>query len=288
MQKVLLTGADGRFGRDFLASCGARFDCRALLESDCDIRRLERVRAVLRQIRPKVVIHAAAFTDVDRAESQPELAFGVNALGSRNVALAAEEVGAWVIAISTDFVFSGRSDRPYHEFDPPNPTSVYGRSKLAGEQAVAAFCRRWTVIRTAWLYGDTGPCFPRTIIRKLRESAVSGHPVRVVSDQRGNPTSTRALAGLVEHLVDAPIPGVVHGSCEGEVSWYGYARRIQELLRLDGRLEPCTTAEYPRPASRPANSALDKLVLRLEGRPAMPGWDESLQLWIRENRHDSL
>ena len=288
MRKILLTGADGRFGRDFLTACGTRFDCYPLLEADCDIRHLDRVREVLQEVRPEVVIHAAAFTDVDRSESLPDLAFAVNAIGSRNVAIAAEETGAWVIAISTDFVFSGRSDRPYHEFDRPEPISVYGRSKLAGEMAVAAFCRRWTVVRTAWLYGDTGPCFPRTMIRKLRDSAVSGETVKVVSDQRGNPTSTRALARLVEELIDAPIPGTVHGSCQGVATWYAFARRIQELLRLGGTLEPCTTAEYPRPASRPANSALDKMVLRLERRSPLAEWDEALQEWIRENRHETV
>lgn len=285
MVKVLLTGADGQFGTDFIARHGAQWDIVPLLITQCDIRDREAVRRFVAETRPAAIIHAAAFTDVDGAEANPDLAFAVNALGSRNVAQAAEEAGAWLIAISTDYVFSGDQAGAYHEFDEPDPRCVYGRSKLAGERAVQAFCRRHTIVRTAWLYGGTGTNFPRTIARLAREKAARGGSLKVVDDQRGNPTSTPALAGLIHRLIRDPIPGVVHGSCEGVVTWFEFARRIVAGLDFSSRVEPCASAEFPRPAPRPANSALDKMVLRLERRPPMPGWEESLDQWIEENRH---
>jgi dTDP-4-dehydrorhamnose reductase len=286
MTRVLLTGADGRFGRDFVTWLGQHYELFPLTLQTCDIRDLAAVRAAVRQVHPEVVLHAAAYTDVDGAETAADEAFAVNAVGSRNVAMAAEEAGAWLVAISSDYVFSGRLDRPYHEFDPPSPVSVYGQSKLAGEQAVAAYCRRHTIVRTAWLYANTGPCFPRSIIRRLQESVGSGQPVPVVADQRGNPTSTRVLADLVHRLIRDPIPGIVHGSCEGAASWFEFAREIQFALHLPGELVACATEDIPRPASRPRNSALDKMALRLAGRPPLPVWPDALKVWIRENRDE--
>ena len=286
MTRVLLTGAEGRFGRDSITWLGQHYELFPMTWETCDIRDLGAVRDAMRKIKPQVVVHAAAFTDVDGAEQNVDAAFAVNAIGSRNVAMAAEEAGAWLIALSTDYVFSGRLGRAYHEFDPPSPINVYGQSKLAGERAVAACCRRHTIVRTAWLYANTGPCFPRTIIRHLLQSVGSGQPVRVVADQRGNPTSTRVLADLVHRLIREPIPGIVHGVCEGAVSWYEFACEIQFGLLLPGEIVPCATEDVPRPANRPRNSTLDNMVLRLEGYAPLPTWQEALKLWIRENRDE--
>jgi dTDP-4-dehydrorhamnose reductase len=229
---------------------------------EVDITELGRVESAMRAFKPQVVIHCAAMTAVDACESQADLAFKINALGSANVAVSAFRTGARVIAISTDYVFDGKLDRPYHEWDTPAPATVYGQSKLAGEQAVRAHCPDHTILRTAWLYGPGGPSFLHTMLKLGREE---GPPVRVVNDQKGNPTSTDAVAGVIEWLLEHPVPGVVHATCEGEATWYEFAREIFALWKLPRGLEPCTTKEFPRPAPRPANSRPEKRVLRLAG-----------------------
>lgn len=277
--RVLLTGANGQLGTDF-QSRARGLEIVPLDLPSLDIRNFTDVRQAFRQTAPAVVVHAAAWTDVDGAESQPEEVFAVNALGSRNVALAAEETGAWLITISSDYVFAGDRPEPYHEYDRPGPRTVYGRSKLAGEEAVAAFCRRHTILRTAWLYGRTGINFPARILALAAVKSARGETLRVVDDQRGNPTTTFVLAELIQRLIADPVPGVVHGTCEGVVSWYGFASEILARANVNCRIEPCTTAEFPRPASRPANSALDKMVLRQAGRPPLPHWSGALQEWL--------
>jgi dTDP-4-dehydrorhamnose reductase len=238
------------------------------------------VEQAVAAFRPDVVIHCAAMTQVDACESGGDTAFRINALGSAHVARAAERHGARVIALSTDYVFDGLLDRPYHEFDRPAPRTLYGASKLAGEEAVRNHCPDHTLLRIAWLYGETGPSFLHTM---LKLGAQPGDPLKVVDDQKGNPTSTGAVAELVVRLLDAPVPGVVHGSCEGETTWFGFAREIFACAGLKRGLVPCATAEFPRPAPRPANSCLEKRVLRLAGFPPMPHWRETLEKFIRES-----
>ena len=229
--------------------------------------------------RPDVVIHCAAMTQVDACETDPDTAYRINALGSAYVAQAAARQGARMIAISTDYVFDGLSDRPYHEFDCPAPKTVYGASKRAGEQAVQAHCPDHTIVRIAWLYGEGGPSFVHTM---LRLGAQTGDPLKVVNDQIGNPTSTDAVAGLIAQLLEKPIPGVVHGTCEGEATWNEFAHAIFRSARLTRGLESCTTADFPRPAPRPANSRLEKRVLRLAGLLPMPHWEEALERFMRQ------
>lgn len=284
--KILLTGAAGQFGRDFQRIYGQQHEIVPVDAEEMDIRDLEAVLEIVRESKPSAIVHAAAYTQVDRAETDPDGAFAVNALGSRNVAMAAEDVGAWLFAISTDYVFSGRQGKPYHEFDETRPASVYGQSKLAGERLIAQNCRRHTIIRTAWLYGTTGVCFPRTIAQLARQRRESMAPLQVVDDQTGNPTSTRVLANLIHLLLDDPIPGIVHGTCEGSTTWFRFAAEILDRLGIPCRLEPCTTEEMPRPAPRPTNSSLDKMVLRLEGRSPMPHWTDALDQWVTEVIHD--
>ena len=223
--------------------------------------------------KPDLIIHCAAMTDVDGCEIDPESAYKVNALGSGVVAMAANRAGARLIAISTDYVFDGAADQPYTEFDQTSPNTVYGGSKMAGEDAVRAHCPDHTIIRIAWLYGDTGPSFLHTM-RKL--GCEEGPPVKVVDDQIGNPTSTDAVAGLIERLIKQPVPGVIHGSCEGSATWFEFAKEIFKVYGLKREVVPCSTQEFPRPAPRPANSRLDKQVLRIAGMASMSHWREAL------------
>lgn len=238
------------------------------------------VKRAFDAFKPDVAIHCAAMTQVDACESDPDRAYRVNALGSAQVARAAACAGARLIAISTDYVFDGALDRPYHEFDATAPQTVYGASKLAGEEAIRRHCPDHTIVRAAWLYGEEGPSFTHTM---LKLGAQPGGPIRVVDDQIGNPTSTEALARLIERLLDDPIPGTVHGSCEGEATWFAFAREVFRLAGLKRELMPCSTEEFPRPAPRPANSRLEKRMLRLAGFPAMPHWQQDLERFFSES-----
>lgn len=274
--RIILTGGKGMLGRTLQRQLH-RHDLLVADLPDVDITSRASVEAAFSGFRPDVVVHAAAMTQVDACETEVDRAYRVNALGSAFVARAAESCRAHLIAVSTDYVFSGELDRPYHEFDVPCPRTVYGASKYAGEQAVRQHCPNHTIVRIAWLYGEQGPSFLHTM---MRLGAEAGAPLKVVDDQVGNPTSTDAVAELVERLIRDPIPGVVHGSCEGEATWYEFARTIFERAGLARGVQPCTTAEYPRPAPRPANSRLEKRALRLAGQAPMPHWREALERYL--------
>ncbi len=276
--KVLITGGRGMLGQTLVRAL-RRHEVRVADLPEVDITHGPSLDAALEGFRPAAVIHAAAMTQVDVCEGSPEQAFRVNALGSARVACAAHRVGARVIALSTDYVFDGALKRPYHEYDAPAPRTVYGASKWAGEEAVRQHCPDHTIVRIAWLYGEAGPSFLHTMVRL---GAQAGPPLKVVDDQIGNPTSTAAVAALLGRLLDEPIPGVVHGSCEGEATWFEFARAVFSRLGVRRELEPCATAEFPRPAPRPANSRLDKRVLRMAGFPPMPDWRDALEAYLRE------
>jgi dTDP-4-dehydrorhamnose reductase len=277
--KILITGARGMLGR----TLQRRLADHELVPTDLpelDLTDARGVDACLRAVRPKVVIHGAAMTAGDACEAKADAAFAANAVASAQVAAAAARVGARLIAISTDYVFRGDADRPYHEWDAPAPRTVYGLSKLAGEEAVRRHCPDHCIVRIAWLYGPGGPSFVHTM---MQLGAQAGDPLRVVDDQLGNPTSTDAVADLLRLLIERPVAGIVHGTCTGEASWFRFAQAIFARRGLGRGLVPCTTAEFPRPAPRPANSRLDKRALRLAGLPPMPGWEETLDRFFREH-----
>ncbi len=240
------------------------------------------------EARPDLVVHCAAMTKVDECEAERELAFRLNEEGARNAALAAKAADARLIAISTDYVFSGEPPREpwaWGETDVPRPRTVYGASKFAGEQMVQMIHPdRSVVLRIAWLYGAGGPSFVHTMARL---GAEAGAPLKVVDDQCGNPTSCRVVADVIRFLMAKPdVSGVVHGTCENQCTWYAFARELFRLLeaRTGRRLRevaPCTTAEFPRPAPRPRNSALKKSVLNLLGYRT-PDWKAALADFVRE------
>ncbi len=272
--RVLITGAKGMLGRHMRESCAAH----EVFPVDIDDFNLADAWATddaLAKIRPDAVIHCAALVAADQAESDPDPTWRSNAVGSAVLARACNRYGARLLAISTDYVFGGDADRPYHEFDDPKPRTVYGQAKLAGENAIRTLCPDHLICRIAWLYGAGGPSLLHVMLR-VGADANAADPVKVVNDQIGNPTSALVVAERMAQLLDIPVGGTMHLSCEGEGSWYDFAKAVFEEYSLPRALIPCTTAEFPRPAPRPANSRLEKRMIRMLGLPAMPHWRESL------------
>jgi len=260
--KVLITGAGGQVGRALLDAVPRDVQVTACTRADLDIGVREAVRDCIGRHRPAVIINAAAYTAVDKAESEPEAAQRINAEGPRYLAAAARECGARLLHISTDFVFDGTASVPYAPDSPTHPLSVYGRSKRDGELAVAeSLAERYTIVRSAWVYAATGANFLRTMLRVMRANG----DVRVVYDQVGTPTAARSLAETLWRIAaDPEIRGIHHWTDAGVASWYDFAVAIAEeggqlgLLPREVTVTPITTSEYPTPARRPSYSVLDK------------------------------
>ena len=277
--KILLTGGKGMLGRTLCRELGGDFEVVPTDLPDADIADEDGFDALLKREKPDAVIHCAAATQVDACEEKIDFAYRLNARGTANVAAACNRNGVRLIAISTDYVFDGDSDRPYSEFDrATGGRTVYGKSKFAGEEQVRALCPNHCICRISWLYGFGGPSFVHAML-KLADGT---RPVlKVVADQRGNPTSALAVARELRAVLNRPnLCGTFHMTCEGEATWAEFA---EEIFRLAGRaqkVQPCTTEEFPRPAPRPKNSRLDKMGIRLAGLPPMPDWKEALAEFI--------
>ncbi len=276
--RLAITGAAGMLGQDLLAAGkAAGHEVLGFPRADLDITDGAAVARALGDARPDVVVNSAAWTNVDGAESDEAGAMAVNATGAGNVARAAAACGAWTIHISSDYVFDGRKDSPWVESDPVGPLSAYGRSKLASEHAVAEEAPdRHTTVRSSWLFGPAGPCFPATILRLAGER----DELKVVNDQIGCPTFTGHLAeALVELAARGERPaGIVHVAGGGSCSWFEFAREIVAGGGVTCEVKPCSTEEFPRPATRPANS-----VLRSERggeAPLLPEWREGLARYM--------
>jgi len=270
MTRVLVTGATGMLGRELVRVLDDGFD---VVAPGFDITDRDATVGALTSLAPDVVIHAAAWTDVDGCELDPDRALQVNALGTRNVADGARRVGAHVVAISTDYVFDGTLDRPYVEWDATNPQSAYGRSKLGGEQELDP---GWACVRTSWLFAAHGRSFVRTILEREGE-------LRVVDDQHGCPTAAPDLARIVRFLASNRLPGTFHVTNQGATTW---CRLAQDVLALAGqdpaRVIPISSAELDRPAPRPTNSVLDNAALRLSGIALLPDHHEPLEQAVKE------
>lgn len=276
--KVLVTG-----GRGQLAEAVRRgWTGHELIlpdEDDLDLSRRERIEANVALHRPQVVLNAAAFTQVDRCESEPELAEAINGTAVGWLAEACARHGALLVQVSTDYVFDGTAGRPYREDDPTGPRSVYGRSKLRGE-VEAARAPQHLIVRTAWLYDAWGKNFYNTMLRAAGE----GRRLRVVDDQRGSPTTCRALARQLERAVAEGWRGLFHATCSGETSWHGFAAAIFRLHGIAADLSPCATADYPLPAPRPAYSVLDGRHRAEAGTDLMPSWEDALAEVVADTR----
>lgn len=280
--RILITGADGMLGRTLRRKWTGHTPIPADLP-DGDTTDEVTFDALVAREKPDAVIHCAAMTAVDDCESKRDQAFRVNALGSANVAAACNRHGVRMIAISTDYVFDGASPRPYDEFDrATGGATVYGQSKFAGEEMIRRHCPNHVICRISWLYGPGGPSFVHTML-KLADG--SRPELKVVDDQRGNPTSTLAVADALLRILDRPLlVGTFHLTCEGEASWYEFAREIFRQRGIVQKVTPCATAEFPRPAPRPANSRLEKRMLRLCGLPPMPEWRDALREFLTQER----
>ncbi len=279
MFKLLVTGSNGQLGRAVskLYEGNAEVELVNTDVAELDITNLEQTLEFVEKVQPYAIINCAAHTGVDACETDVENAYKINALGPRNLSIAASKVGAKMVQISTDYVFSGDADKPYTEFDEPAPQGVYGKSKLEGELFVKQFADRFFIIRTAWLYGD-GKNFVKTMLRL----AETNDKVRVVSDQYGSPTSTKELAKIIDKLLWTENYGTYHGTCEGSCSWADFAKEIFRLAGKNTEVDYITTAEYPTPAKRPAYSVLEKFMLKLTVGYEPADWHEAIAEYITE------
>jgi dTDP-4-dehydrorhamnose reductase len=260
--RVLIAGAAGQVGRELLASIPEQVEARGIDYADLDICDAQQVRAYIAQFKPQLIINAAAYTAVDKAESESQLAYRVNSDGAANLAYGAADCGARLLHISTDFVFNGLASKPYLPHDATAPLSVYGASKLAGEAAVLELLAdKALIVRTAWVYSTHGQNFLKTMLRLMNERGA----VRVVADQVGTPTSAASLASILWRFAFRPdLSGLYHWTDAGVAGWYDFAVAIAEegaavgLLKKDVSVTPIGTADYPTPAKRPSYSVLDK------------------------------
>jgi len=253
---------------------------------EVDITDLSQVFKAVQEVRPDAVIHAAAYTDVDGCESDSETAFSVNRDGTWNVAQACAEMGCRLIYYSTDYVFDGTKTSPYVETDVPNPKTVYGKSKLAGEEAILESLDDFAILRIAWVYGRQGKNFVKTMIRLGRQQLADRQlgksvvPLKVVNDQIGNPTWTEEIVRQTATVLEHDLQGVFHATSEGVASWYDFARQIFEIMHMEIDIQPCTTAEFPRPAPRPAHSALENGRLKKAGLNMMRDYRIALEEFL--------
>ncbi len=275
---ILVLGAKGMLGRDLAPILRPGYEVIERDVEDFDITDLPRVKEEIRKLLPRVVINAAAYTDVDGCETRKELAFAVNAEGAGNVALSCASIGAKVIYLSTDYIFDGESKRPYREEDPPHPLNIYGMSKLEGERRIQETADNYLIIRNEWLFGKYGRNFVDTILRLASQQ----EELRVVDDQRGSPTFTKDLSRAIERLIEKEATGVVNVTNSGSCTWFEFARRILKGRNFSrNKVIPVSSAELGRPAKRPANSLLDcRYFGQLTGIRMRP-WEEALAEYLQ-------
>jgi len=272
--KVVLVGSSGMLGSD-IAGVFGDIDLACLTSEALDITDRDRVWEGIRDLKPDLLIHAAAFTDVDGCESDPDRAFRVNALGTRNLATACESIGCPILYISSDYVFDGEKGAPYNELDQPSPLNNYGRSKLMGERFVVSHTNRFFIVRTSWLFGRSGRNFVDTMCRLIQEREA----VDVVNDQVGCPTYTRDLAMKLREVIRCGY-GIYHVTNSSYCSWFEFASEIARLLSADTKIRPVSSDRFGRPAVRPSFSVLDNMMLRLESVSPLRPWKEALAEYL--------
>jgi len=278
--RVIVTGANGQLGTD-LCKVLQQFEVIPLTHKDIEISDMNSVKQVFSKYKPDIIINTAAYVRVDDCETNQDKAFLINALGARNVAVVAQELGSKLIHLSTDYVFGGETQprtTSYNEFDTPVPLSIYGKSKLAGENLIRHLCHRHFIIRTSGLFGIAGASgkggnFVETMLKLAQEQ----NELKVVNDQIFSPTYTKDLAQKIAQLIETEYYGIFHITNKGSCSWYEFAREILGLAGLRTCLIPITSNEYPQEAKRPRYSVLDNYHLRLSGMDDMRTWQETLK-----------
>ena len=289
MDKIIVTGCNGQLGRAINKELGVTgkyeivntdvFEGEGIIP--LDITNVDSVIKLVKDVKPKAVINCAAYTAVDKQESDVDLSYKINAIGPRNLSIAATEVGAKLVHVSTDYVFAGNATRPYTEFDVTGPVSVYGKTKLAGEEFVKQFAKNYFIIRTAWLYGD-GKNFVKTML-KLSENH---DEISVVNDQLVNPTSTTELAKAIHYLMNTENYGIFHGTCEGDTNWADFTEEIFRIAGKKTKVNHVSTAEYqaknPQSAPRPAYSILENYMLKLTTDFMFADWHDAIEQYLKE------
>lgn len=276
--KILITGANGQLGRELTKQySGKNVELILTDVADLDITNIEKVYEFVNEKSPDVIINCAAHTAVDKCETDVDNAYKINTIGPRNLAQAANQIGAEIVQVSTDYVFDGEIETELIEFDEVNPQTVYGKTKLEGENAVRTLNPKHYIVRTAWLYGD-GNNFVKTMINLSKTNKV----LKVVNDQHGTPTSTVDLARVIIKLIEDKNYGLFHCTCKGSCTWYDFAKEIFRLCSIDVEVIPCTTEEFPRPAKRPAYSVLKNYMLELTTGDITRTWQEAVKEYIEE------
>lgn len=271
--KILITGSKGQLGIEIIRQLrkNSIYQVIGMDKDELNIVNSEDINETILSVKPDVVINCAAHTAVDLCETDIENAYKINAIGPRNLAIACEKVGAKFVQVSTDYVFNGNENQPYREDNETCPNSIYGKSKLMGEQFTKEFCSKYFIVRTAWLYGE-GNNFVRTMLKL----AQNNKELNVVNDQFGSPTSTVDLAKAIIDLINTENYGTYHGTCEGQCSWYDFAKKIFEISNIDIKVNPVSSEEFKRPAPRPKYSVLDNFMFKLVELNSFRTWEDSL------------
>ncbi|MFZ0445609.1 MAG: dTDP-4-dehydrorhamnose reductase [Bacillus sp. (in: firmicutes)] len=272
--RVVITGAKGQLGSEFihLLKEEDHFEVIGLGRIDMDITDYDQVEKKMVELSPDIIIHTAAYTNVDSAEDDPDTAYLVNGIGTKNLAIMASRLKAKLVYISTDYVFNGNSHHPISESETPSPLGVYGQTKLAGESYIREHHNQYFIVRTSWVYGIHGRNFVKTMLELSEEK----DQIMVVDDQIGSPTYTYDLAQCIVRLMVTEKYGIYHVSNEGSCSWYEFAKAIFEEADIDMNVRPCKTTEFPRKAPRPRYSVLMETALSANGFPKMRNWREAL------------
>ena len=287
--KILITGSNGMLATqvitDLQRGCTELGDIPAALKGaqllladvdTLDITDKAAVESYMEENRPDVVINCAAYTNVDGCESNQDTAFMVNAIGSRNLAIGCENIGAKLVHVSTDYVFRGDEPTPRREYDMPWPISAYGKTKFAGEEFVRQYCKKSFIVRTAWLYGYNGKNFVKTMVWLAKEKGGA----KVVNDQHGNPTNAADLSHHLLKIAASEEYGTYHCTGNGECTWFEFAAEIARLAGYEGVMSPCTSEEFPTPTKRPAYSSLDNMMLRVTVGDEMRHWKDALKAYF--------
>jgi dTDP-4-dehydrorhamnose reductase len=280
--KVLVLGANGQLGYEFSNFLRDKVELFAFSHSELDILDFEKLVNKFLELSPDIVINCAAYTKVDQAEKEQALAYKINAVGARNVSFASFKINAKVVYFSTDYVFDGKKNTPYNEFDKPNPISVYGKSKFLGEIHTKEHNSNHLILRISWLYGVNGSNFVKTIIRLAKEKG----ELKVVNDQIGTPTYSLDVVKQAWKLIQEDSVGLYHSASLGQTTWFEFARRIVEKLNLNAKVAPIETDEFPALVKRPNFSVLENYLLKLEGRNIMRNWEEAFGDFINKYKEE--